>query len=97
MLYAAKQKLNLSTGYVARVAKPCGGMAAEIAGANSPSAAFVFVRSEFTGRDEVQRLLGGPAAASCIDADFAYLCKRAGAGSWEKKNEKTDIAGSPLL
>lgn len=85
MLYAAKHKLNLSTGYVARVAKPCGGMAAEIAGANSPSAAFVFVRSEFTGRDEVQRLLGGPAAATCIDADFAFLCKRAGPGSREKK------------
>jgi hypothetical protein len=85
MLYAAKHKMNLSTGYVARVAKPCGGMAAEIASARSPSAAFVFVRSEFAGREDVEKLMGGQAAATCIDADFAYLCKRLEPASTEKK------------
>jgi hypothetical protein len=83
MQYAAKHQLNLSTGYVARAAKPCDGMAAEVAGANPRSAAFVFVRSEFTGRDAVEQLMGEE--ATCIDADFAYLCKKLAPASTEKK------------
>jgi hypothetical protein len=84
MLYAAKRNLNLSTGYIARAVKPCDNYAGEIAAIKSPASAFVFVRSEFTDLNEVKQLLGGEAAADCVEVDFAYLCKRAPQGGTEK-------------
>jgi hypothetical protein len=75
MLYAAQRQLKLSTAYVARVSKACDASAAEIA--SSPATAgFVFARADYPDRTAVERLLGGPAASVCIEADFAYLCKK---------------------
>lgn len=91
MLYAAKRELNISTGYVARVKKPCDNYAAEIAAisadaARAASTAFVFMKADFTTVGEVRGLLGDqPGAPQCIEVDFAWLCKRASAVTMESK------------
>lgn len=85
MAYAVKHRLNISTGYVARLKKPCDNYAAEIAATTTPSAAFVFIKTDFSTMNEALQLLGGAPAAACIDADFAYLCKRTGQAVTENK------------
>jgi len=85
MLYAVKHQLNMSTGYVARVKKPCDNYAQEIAASRAPSTAFVFIKTDFATLGEVEQLLGGKPAAACIEADFAWLCKRAAAATMEKQ------------
>jgi hypothetical protein len=77
MLYAVKHELNMSTGYVARLKKPCDHYAQEIAASTAPGTAFVFIKTDFAQINEVEQLLGGKPAATCIEADFAWLCKRA--------------------
>lgn len=76
MLYAVRHQLNISTGYLARVKKPCDNYAQEIAATTSPATAFVFMRTDFAALDDVEKLLGGKPAARCIEADFAWLCRR---------------------
>lgn len=84
MSYAAKHQLNLSTAYVARAIKPCDNYATEIAAARAPGNAFVFVKTEFPHIEDVQKMLGGADVSMCIEADFAYLCKRTGRNASEK-------------
>ncbi|WP_229263319.1 DUF6311 domain-containing protein [Duganella dendranthematis] len=84
MGYAVARQLPISTGYVARVRKPCDNYAQEIAGIRAPSTAFVFIKEEFVDLNAVRQLLGD-AAATCIEADFAWLCKRQPAVALEKK------------
>jgi hypothetical protein len=84
MGYAVERQLAVSTGYVARVKKPCDNYAQEIAGIHAPSTAFVFIKEEFADLNAVRQLLGD-AAATCIEADFAWLCKRQPAVGMEKK------------
>jgi hypothetical protein len=86
MMYAVKHRMTVSTGYVARVKKPCDNYAAEIAGITSPATAFVFIKNDFADLGAVEQLLGGAPAAACVEADFAWLCKRPGPIAME--NEK---------
>lgn len=76
MHYAVQRELSISSGYVARVHKPCTGYGAEIATIHAPSTAFVFIKPDFANLAQVEQLLGGSPGAACIEADFAYLCKR---------------------
>lgn len=76
MLYASKRKLNMTTGYLSRVARPCDLYGKEIAGATAPGAAFVFARNEFPELARVQALLGGEQAAQCVEEGAVFLCKR---------------------
>jgi hypothetical protein len=84
MNYAAQRQMTISTGYVARVKKPCDNYAQEIAGIRAPDTAFVFIKEDFVDLNAVRELLGD-AAATCIEADFAWLCKRQPAVALEKK------------
>jgi hypothetical protein len=84
MSYAVRHQMTVSTGYVARVKKPCDNYAQEIAGIHAPTTAFVFIKEEFTDLNAVRQLLGDD-AATCIEADFAWLCKRQAAVIMEKK------------
>ena len=85
MVYAVKRQMSISTGYLSRVKKPCDNYATEIAGITAPSTAFVFIKNDFPERQQIDRLLGGPSAASCVEADFAWLCKRTPAPAMEKQ------------
>lgn len=85
MLYAVEHKLNISTGYVARLKKPCDNYATEIAATTAPATAFVFIKTDFATMNDALQLLGGSPAAACIEADFAYLCKRTGRAVTENK------------
>lgn len=85
MLYAVKHQLNMSTGYVARLKKPCDNYAREIAASTAADTAFVFIKTDFASIIEVEQLLGGKPAAACIEADFAWLCKRTGPAAMEKQ------------
>lgn len=76
MLYASKYQLNMSTGYLSRVVKPCDNYAREIAAATGPDNAFVFARNEFPEMGAVMNMLGGQDAATCIPVDAVFLCKR---------------------
>lgn len=84
MGYAVERQLTVSTGYVARVKKPCDNYAQEITGIHAPSTAFVFIKEEFADLNAVRQLLND-ADATCIEADFAWLCKRQRAVAMEKK------------
>jgi len=86
MMYAVKHQMTVSTGYVARVKKPCDNYAQEIASIHSPATAFVFIKDDFADLNVVHQLLGGATAATCIEADFAWLCKRPAVVAME--NEK---------
>jgi hypothetical protein len=85
MMYAVRHQMTVSTGYIARVKKPCDNYAAEIAGIQSPATAFVFIKADFAEVGAAQQLLGTSPAAECIDADFAWLCKRQPATAMESK------------
>jgi hypothetical protein len=85
MMYAVKHQMTISTGYVARIKESCDNYAAEIAASMSPATAFVFIKNDFAGREQVEQLLGGQSAATCIEADFAWLCKRTQAVAMEKQ------------
>jgi len=76
MLYASKRKLNMTTGYLSRVARPCDQLEKEIANAKGPGDAFVFARNEFPEQARVLTLLGGEQAAHCVEAGAFFLCKR---------------------
>lgn len=78
MLFAAKNNLDITTAYIARARRPCEGVAEEIAAADAQRSAFAFVRGEYPDLAAVQQLLGGAHAARCVEADFAWLCKRSG-------------------
>jgi hypothetical protein len=84
MRYAAERKINLSTGYVARAAKPCVGYENEIASATDESIAFVFLRAEFEGIGKIEQLFGDKSSVACTEVDFAYLCKRVHKGKSEE-------------
>jgi hypothetical protein len=84
MLYAVKQRMTVSTGYVARVKRPCDNYAAEIATHGTQATGFVFFKDDFAQRAEAEQLMGGPAAATCIEANFAWLCKRPAPATLEK-------------
>jgi hypothetical protein len=76
MLYASKRKLNMTTGYLSRVARPCELLEKEVANAKAPGDAFVFARNEFPDLAGVQARLGGEQAAQCIETGAFFLCKR---------------------
>jgi hypothetical protein len=84
MRYAVKRQLKMSTGYVARLKKPCDNYAREIGAAQAPGTAFVFIKQDFPSLASVRQLLGEPPQSACVDANFAYLCKR------QQGVEKTD-------
>ena len=79
MVYAVQHGMTISTGYIARVKRPCDNYAAEIAAHRSPASAFVFLKDDFPDRSAAEALLGGASAAQCIEADFAWLCQRTAA------------------
>lgn len=85
-LYAARRQLNLSSGYVARVKKPCDNYAAEIAAIDAPRTAFLFMKADFPAEADVRRLLGAK-PATCIAADFAWLCKAPAAAPTMEKQQ----------
>lgn len=76
MLYAVQHRMSISTGYVARVKKPCDNYAEEIAGLRGPETAFAFFKSHFPTIEAARQHLGGATPPACIDVDFVWLCRR---------------------
>lgn len=85
MMYAVRNQMTVSSGYISRVRKPCDNYAKEIAGIESPATAFVFLKADFAEPGAVRELLGRPGDVECIEADFAWLCKRPAPVPMEKK------------
>lgn len=77
MRYAAWNKINLNTGYVARYQPDCSptAMETEIQGAETSSSAFVFVKAEFSDTSAINKFFKAGRYPHCDEVDFAYICK----------------------
>lgn len=73
MLFAVKHGYTLSTGYIARSAKPCDNFATEIA-ALPATTAVVFDKAVFPQQDQAMALMGP--GARCADMNIGWLCRR---------------------
>ncbi|WEF32928.1 DUF6311 domain-containing protein [Pseudoduganella chitinolytica] len=73
MLFAVKHHYTLSTGYIARAAKPCDQYGAEIATLPATTAV-VFDKAAFPEQEEANRLMG--AGARCADLGIGWVCRR---------------------
>jgi hypothetical protein len=73
MVYAVKHGYPLSTGYIARAAKPCTNYAADIARLPA-STAVAFEKLAFPQQRDAEQLMG-PGAA-CTDMRIVFLCRR---------------------
>lgn len=73
MYYAAERKLAMSTGYMARTARPCDNYAQDIAARPVAGAAYVFAQADFADEGAVHQLFGARAVA-CRPVDFAWVC-----------------------
>lgn len=72
MRFAAENKMNLNTGYIARYAPACGTEASEIAASDPARSAYVFVNTEYAPETVTQLL---PAhRLQCRTVDFATVC-----------------------
>jgi hypothetical protein len=76
MAYAVRHRYPMSTGYIARTAKPCTGYDADIA--RLPAAtAVAFDKKTFPLEQDARRLMGEN--ATCADMGIVFLCRRTGA------------------
>jgi hypothetical protein len=75
MVYAVKHSYPLSTGYIARTAKPCTGYAVDVARLPAGTAV-VLEKSAFPQQRDAEQLMG-PGAA-CTDMQAVFLCRRDG-------------------
>lgn len=75
MRYAAEQRLNLNTGYIARYTPRCDDIALEIAGSSHANSIYVFVRNEFNDLNTIKMLFPAYAAPECKEVDFAFICQ----------------------
>jgi hypothetical protein len=73
MAYAVKHGYPLSTGYIARAAKPCDNYAADIARLPATTAV-AFEKHAFPLEQDAQRLMG--TGATCADMQMVFLCRR---------------------
>jgi hypothetical protein len=73
MIYAVQHGIPMSTGYIARSAKPCTGYDVEI-GSLPASTAVAFEKQEFPLLEDVQKLMGSN--ANCADMNIVFLCRR---------------------
>jgi hypothetical protein len=73
MAYAVKHGYPLSTGYIARAAKPCTNYAADIAHLPATTAV-AFEKQAFPQQRDAEQLMG--ADATCTDMQFVFLCRR---------------------
>lgn len=76
MKYAALRNYNMSTGYVARYTPHCDGIAEEISASNTHDSAYIFVKSEFDGMEQIKSFLPNAIPFKCDEIDFAYICLR---------------------
>lgn len=72
MVYAVKHGYPLSTGYIARTAKPCTGYAADIARLPAGTAV-VLEKSAFPQQRDAEQLMGP--GAVCADMQNVFLCR----------------------
>jgi len=73
MVYAVKHGYPLSTGYIARTAKPCTGYDTDVARLPA-STAVVFEKEAFPNQGDAERMMGPD--ATCADMQAVFLCRR---------------------
>jgi hypothetical protein len=72
MAYAVKRGYPLSTGYIARAAKPCTNYSADIAHLPATTAV-AFEKQAFPQQRQAEELMG--AGATCTDMQIVFLCR----------------------
>lgn len=82
MSYAVQHGYPMSTGYIARTAKPCSGFGEEIARLPA-STAVVFEKPAFPQERDALALMGP--GATCADMDITFVCRRTGTDQSENK------------
>ena len=75
MRYAAVQKLNMNTGYIARYKPACNDVVSEIALSNYNESVYIFDKKAYPNMKVVLEVMNSQSNIMCEELRFIYVCK----------------------